>query len=471
MTNDGNGPVSHGNSGIVSVYLIFYGPFSGGINQTLVNQVGLLINDLSDSVYEATAATYYDSTGPTSILLSIGGVYHDTGESQGGSLNDGQIQTEIAFAINNGKLPGDENGIYLVLPDNTIPLTTACGSYCSAVCGCNTNASIPVFLSHMNVHYAVIGDPLTTGCATGPTNHCAWGFPTPNGGTVGDTSGIIDGELSTIAHELNELLTDPELVPGWCNLQPGNSCNQIADYCGGIGTTAQGTTYSPFSPLGTTANFQGRSGLSYMLQTLRANGDGGSQGYCVNTYGGVYWGQNFGWSHSPTNPPDWQSGSFKGECPLFQPLTGVSKAVPTEPPPHLNGAAHAITCGSYANFEDFSETDCQPLLFEGTSVQWYVDPAPLGDWDTNFFKGECGENQYAAGVSQSTSGVTNGLLCCGGTVTHSSCLAVPFDSANVQSYDWDDNFLKAQCDIDQYVAGISADTVTGAPHKILCCSP
>jgi hypothetical protein len=469
MTDNGNGPVMHGNEGIVSIYIIFYGPFAGPINQTLATMVPLMINDLSDSVYEATAATYYDSTGPTSILLNVGGTYRDTDKSMGNSLNDAQIQQEIANLIQGRLLPADPNGIYLVLPDDTISLTTKCGGYCSQQCGCNSNSTIEYFSNletvQMNLEYAVVGDPLTPGCSGGGPRICNWGFQTPNGGSIGDTTGIIDGELENIAHELNELLTDPEgLSAGWYNV-PTN--NQMADFCVGQEATAEGTTYF-MSSLDAPANFQGRSGETYLLQTLRANDNAG---YCVNTYGGVYWGQNFGWSHSPTNPPDWQSGSFKGECPLFQPINGVSKSVSTETPPPVNGPAHAITCGSAPNFEDFSETNCEPLVFEGTSIQWYVDPAPLVDWDPNFFKGECGQNQYAAGVSQSTSGVTNGLLCCGGNVTHASCQARPFDSSNVTSYDWDDNFLKAQCSFGQYVAGISADTVSGAPHKILCCSP
>lgn len=139
--------------------------------------------------------------------------------------------------------------------------------------------------------------------------------------------------------------------------------------------------------------------------------------------------------------------------------------------------AHAVMCGSGANAADFPQStpECATVAFDEyeskLTNQLYQDPAPLGDWASGYYKGECDKGGFVAGVSQSTGGRVNGLLCCEGSVNHNNCEVQSFPSNNYPSYDWDDGYYKAECSPGQYVAGVSAATGNGAPHNILCCSP
>ena len=239
----------------------------------------------------------------------------------------------------------------------------------------------------------------------------------------------------------------------------------MADYCewGGANNstnwyTALGTFYGvpiPGSKGGMAlANVHGIYGTDFLLQTLRVNANGGTQGYCANGYGGVFWGQNFGYSQTPYthNNGDWAPGSYKGECHSGQALAGISKYPSAQP-------AHAVMCDSTTNSANFvQDGSCTPLYFDhgyGTvgNVQWYADPPPVGDWDSGYYKAECGPNMFVGGVSQSTSGVVNGILCCTppspGAVTHQTCrgelVNSALDAPPSPSWDWDNGYYKATC--------------------------
>ena len=73
--------------------------------------------------------------------------------------------------------------------------------------------------------------------------------------------------------------------------------------------------------------------------------------------------------------------------------------------------AHALMCGSGANSNDFPEyASCHLVAFDGSTGnhQLYTDPAPLGDWDSGYYKGECAKGEYVEGVAQTTSDVVDG---------------------------------------------------------------
>src|SRR5207237_5793667 len=113
-----------------------------------------------------------------------------------------------------------------------------------------------------------------------------------------------------------------------------------------------------------------------------------------------------------------------------------------------------VLCGSGSNAGTCLQgTSCTPLFFEGGDNQLYVDPPPVGDWANEFYKGECAQNEFAAGVSQDVNGVTDGLLCCPAAVTHSACHAQPLDSSVVPNYDCDYGYLKAEGNSGEDVAG------------------
>jgi hypothetical protein len=455
MQDVGVGTVMHS---VVNVYLIFYGPWRSLIDLYIEGLVPALITDLNDSIYESTATTYYDSSGSgVSSLLRYGGKYLDTG-SRGTSLTDDKVQAVINDAINGGHFPSDGNGIYLVLPDSSVTASMADGTpYCgNNVCGWNS------FTPSSLLKYEVVGNPVN--CPVCRSWNSFWQTPNNFGGL--DTGGIADAELLVISHELNESLTDPfGSVIGWRS--SGTTPNtQMADFCEGFGATSQGDTFLVSTPGGTAiSNFHGGDGTDFLIQTLRVNANAGSLGYCANGYGGLFWDQNFGYSWTPIG--DWLYGSYKGECESGQPLIGISTY--TSAPQH----AHAVMCGHAGTVSsDFVQTSsCSTLRFGGSlqTVQRYVDPPPLGDWDVYFYKGECALNEFVAGVAQSTGGAVDGLLCCPGAVGHSGCEAVAFDSSNVTSYDWDLGYFKAQCPQGQHVDGVSEVTTSGVPHMILCC--
>lgn len=271
-----------GDGNEVAIYIIFYGPFSGVANGYLTTDIFNMLRSISDSSYEAIAETYAGTSG-----RFVANQVQDSSASQGTTLTSQGIINEIALQISNGSFPADPNGVYMVLPDNTIQIT-ANGGYCSAYCGYNTSSTI----AGQDLHYLIVGDAL--GCSL-----CSWSSAgvslTPNNANGADLNGSIDGELSLIGHELNETITDPNgSSGGWYSASTGNANTQMADFCEwGTATdnvNALGSTYSVSTPAGTaTANFHGTFG-DFLLQTLRVNYSSGTQGYCANSYGGAFWG-------------------------------------------------------------------------------------------------------------------------------------------------------------------------------------
>lgn len=203
----------------------------------------------------------------------------------------------------------------------------------------------------------------------------------------------------------------------------------------------------------------------------------------------AFWGD----SSLPTNSPlgDWANGLYKAECLPNQALVGISKDTRA---PHAHRALCAENSAAYN-----SSTRCYALSFSQGSFQGTFDGDFLGgDWDPNYFKGECGPSEYVAGVAQETHPITrNGtsypsqldtILCCPavrgdstdpGSVTHSACEVETFhngDSTHNAAPDWDVGFYRGQCAQGKYVAGVSAGsfiagTDPGAPHALLCCAP
>jgi len=203
-----------------------------------------------------------------------------------------------------------------------------------------------------------------------------------------------------------------------------------------------------------------------MIQPERVNANNGAFGYCSNIYGGVFWGQNFGYSWTPTNPRDWAPNQYKGECPWNQPVTGLSKF------PTGNQQAHSIMCGQgpIAGNAFPPNASCHLVPFNGLNGVNGNNPANISDWDFGFNKAECSQNEFVAGISQSTSGRTDGLLCCPSTL-HFGCTTQPLDSTNI-SVDWDWGYFKAECAQGAYLSGVSVGASSPwAPHAIHCCTP
>lgn len=99
-----------------------------------------------------------------------------------------------------------------------------------------------------------------------------------------------------------------------------------------------------------------------------------------------------------------------------------------------------------------------------------------GDWAPGAYKGECGANQTAIGLSDNPATVdVRGLLCSkdGSGLAHdgtTGCHDVSFEhnDSGVLS-DWDVGFYKGQCAANEFVAGVSADPTNGGVRDLLCC--
>lgn len=187
----------------------------------------------------------------------------------------------------------------------------------------------------------------------------------------------------------------------------------------------------------------------------------------------VFWGQNYGFNWSPIG--DWASGSYKGECGIVgssgQPVIGLSS--------YASGThqAHAVLCGSRP--VTTTGSSCYARMFDPGNNQGSTGTP---DWDYGYWKADCRDNEYVAGVAQSTSGAVDSILCCPNSVAHSSCGSQIFYGQNSSAYasnqsaDFDYGYFKGVCPTGKHVEGVSAvansaNGVVGAPHAIWCCSP
>ena len=171
--------------------------------------------------------------------------------------------------------------------------------------------------------------------------------------------------------------------------------------------------------------------------------------------------------------PDWDPGYWKGSCADNEKLLGISNNTDTN-----NAYLHRGLC-----VPKYWGGQTRLLATDGSrNVQEFQRQ---GDWAPGFLKLECGENQYAIGVSQAASATTaqnqktykvHGLLCAtaGGkdlgdgviTTVRQFDTDSSVDSEN-PSGDWDLAFFKGQCNPDEKLVGISIG-LNGRAHSILC---
>lgn len=169
-------------------YLIWYGNWnqSNGSDTAAGKQlVKDFLTGLSNSPYFQINTTYA-ATG----FVTLGSETVDTG-SLGKRLSDNNIRTIVTNAINSGKLPLNEDGVYFVLTSSDIAKTGFCNQYC----GWHTYTTIGT----TTVKYSFVGN------ANRCLSNCAAQSVGPNGNAG------VDGMLSVVAHELEESVSDPKL--------------------------------------------------------------------------------------------------------------------------------------------------------------------------------------------------------------------------------------------------------------------
>jgi hypothetical protein len=194
---------------------------------------------------------------------------------------------------------------------------------------------------------------------------------------------------------------------------------------------------------------------------------------------GVFWGNDYGDSWSPTNPKDWASGSYKGQCGDGVPVTGLSEY------PSGQRQAHAVKCGGNYSFTP-NNASCVVEAFNSDDIA-----NPSWDWDVGDLKAECPATYYVQGVAQNSAGLLDAILCCPSgqnwSVSPSNCSTQVLYQQNSPGFsgyaDWDYGYNKADCPMTtrngvitpttQLVAGVSAhlgSSPVGGPHAILCCT-
>ncbi|MGH7436819.1 MAG: hypothetical protein ACRENE_14185 [Polyangiaceae bacterium] len=459
MTDTGNRNVMTGGETLefppgegpfIAVHMIFYGSWTDAYHQALSTAAYHLVPLMSDSYYGAITETYSGPSGTASgrffesLIVDLGGTHFGT------TMNNSAALNEISYLHGNGDFPLDTKAIYLIFIGNGVTYQGYAGNGGTGSCGYNSSGTI----SGTTVHFAVIGGTQSS------TSGCEWGFLTPHNLNGADPYGQLDYALSIMAHEINEIVTDPgDGNGGWWSSTSGATNTQMADFCNNQVPQFQASVSTPGGPAYATFH---AGHEDFYLQPLRANAaSDGSVGYCVSGYGGVFWNQNFGYSWLPTST-DWAQGSYKGECESEQPLVGLSLNV-TQQGVAIN-PAHAIMCSP----------DEQPTAYAQSAACFATSVSTSTPGTTT-----CPSNDFVAGFAQTPQGAISALLCCplGLSEHQSSCYSAPFDGNNVQysttPYDWDWFYAKAECLSGDFVAGVVTSNSNGAvtPADLKCCTP
>ena len=199
--------------------------------------------------------------------------------------------------------------------------------------------------------------------------------------------------------------------------------------------------------------------MDYFVQQNWVNENGG---YCNQLYGLPFSGRDF---RATTSTGDWHPGSYKAECGLAQAVTGLSMFEGSHAP-------HAALCGDDASGSRYPHAACRMLDFSSGDNR---SNTSIGDdWDQGYYKGECGTDEYVAGVSENESGsdqLTLSLLR-GRRLAHG---VLPprlrrrrQPGSNTATGDWDYGYYKGECAPGQYAAKARGRASTGGSHAILC---
>ena len=253
----GNGIEFHGGPVMVNphpVHIIWYGNWNGNSALTLLPN---FISGLNGSPYFAINTTY-ENSGHTNIsgAVTLGAQTFDS-YSQGTTLSDTGLRNVISSAMSRGAVPVDPNGVYFVLSSGDVNQQGSHGTFCVQFCGFHGNTS----LFGSDIKFAFVGNA-SPRCINNPNSSvtCAPlnSVVSPNGNPRADAM------ANTIAHELSEAVTDPDLN-AWFH---GDASHENGDLC----NFNFGSTFT--TPNGAQANvFLG--GLNFLVQQNWLNDGGG----------------------------------------------------------------------------------------------------------------------------------------------------------------------------------------------------
>ena len=176
------------------VYLLWYGTWS---SKPAVPVLTDLVRGFGGSAYARTNATFTDAAGHhvTSDVRYAGSLVDEY--SHGHRLTDAGVKAVVRRAVTTAHLPVDRDAVYVVLTSADVHESSGFGS---RYCGWHSHATI----AGTDLKYVFLGDPTTQAPRT-----CVAPLPTL---PVGDLAS--DAMASTLVHELDETLTDPDL-DGW----------------------------------------------------------------------------------------------------------------------------------------------------------------------------------------------------------------------------------------------------------------
>jgi hypothetical protein len=322
----------------------------------------------------------------------------------------------------------------MVLLASDVSESNSFGGLCTDYCGYHDHG-----VNGTDLKFAMIGNSARCPASCMPSENQT---TSPNGNLAAD------GMISIMTHELEETVTDPDL-DAWTD---GNGEN--ADKC------AWNFGAEQFASNGSRFNVTVGS-RQFLIQQNWLNANGGS---CQQTYPHDTLKFDTADTRLVTSTGDWKVGSYKSECGAAGAVTGISN----DP---ITRAAHSAFCTDAP--AKYPHQGCTVVDFSwGDNRRTTL----TGDWDYGFPKGECGVNEYIAGVSQRPGGYVDSILCCPGSVSHASC-APRYNWAgdsreSTATGDWDYGFVKMECGAGRYAAGLARNTrpgQPGGPDALLCC--
>lgn len=175
-------------------------------------------------------------------------------------------------------------------------------------------------------------------------------------------------------------------------------------------------------------------------------------------------------SDEPQNPGDWDPCRGKASCAPGGAVIGLSELP--------GGPGRTALCKNMG--APFSWNSPTVISLDGNTDVRRSKHMP--DWAPNYFKLECGANEFVLGVSENASNAQcqrnnnfHALRCAAATSALSNdCHVRTFDLQDDRGKsdwaDWDPNAFKGECGVNQYMAGVSVDPNTRRPHSMLCCN-
>ncbi|MCE9580756.1 MAG: EXORDIUM family protein [Deltaproteobacteria bacterium] len=203
--------------GPTKTYMIWYGSWA---NNTAMTILPYLVTKLGGTPYFKINTTYGNATGgKVPNALAYGGAIVDS-YSQGTTLTDQGVWKVVNGALAANKLPTDPNGVYVVLSS---PDVAESSGFCTAYCGWHTYG----YRNGTKLRFVFVGG------AARCLSACAPQAISPNGNPGAD------GMASTLTHEIEETVTDPDLN-AWFDAGGAENADKCAWKFGPTYATANG---------------------------------------------------------------------------------------------------------------------------------------------------------------------------------------------------------------------------------------